>query len=119
MAKSEARITNIWQKMKFVCGKEDANGSVCGGEMQQTMIVKVPALQCTKCQSYVSFYDIEKFASHITKESVQASIDDEDIDFTNYKHKITNRYTKDRIVFDILEDKKGNLTVAVSKESLF
>lgn len=118
MARSEPRISNIWQKMKFVCGKEDNTGSMCKGEMQQAMIGRVPALQCPVCQSYVSFYDIEKFASYISKESVQASIDGEDIDFTNLKHKINNKYTKEHIIFDVLEDKKGKLMVAVSKESL-
>ena len=114
--KNEPKITNLWQKMTFVCGKYDAQGNMCKHQFQEAMLGRTPSFECPACHNSISFYDVEKFASFIAKTSVNASKIDEDINFTNCKHQVLNKYTKQTVTFLVLEDKKGRLKVAVSKE---
>ena len=115
--KNEPTISYLWQKMSFICGKAKQDGEICKTPMTETMLGKVPSLECPVCHNNVSFYDVEKFASFISKTSVSAAKDGEDINFTNCRHSILNKYTRQNVNFVVTQDKKGKLTVAVERES--
>ena len=112
MAKSDIRISNLWDMLHWVCGNETDNG-ICGTTLEADIVKNQVIYKCPVCGNTTAYYDMEKFIEKITKLIVEDLEEGCESNYTHYKHPMMSRYDSKRHTFKVLEHTKTKLKVSI------
>ena len=115
--KKETKVTGIWSKVKFVCGKfvKDGEHSVpCGHDLDIELRHEVPFMVCPVCGQSFPYTDAEKMVQRISDEIVDNAMTDTESDFTNEKFSV-KKSDGTHTDFRVLKDRAGSLVISAVK----